>query len=62
MKDIRDKTGKVIGRIQDTGDVVNLYEVPSCRLKGRYIKSSDKTFDEHGHFFGFSDQLMRLLN
>jgi hypothetical protein len=62
MKMIRDGDGRIIGKIKDAGSVVNLFDGATGHLKGRYVRSADKTFDYTGKFVGYGDQLMRLLD
>ena len=61
MKIIRDEMGRVIGQRIENGNVSNLRDGKG-KLKGQYIKSSDKTLDGTGHFVGNGDQLLRMLD
>jgi len=60
-KYIRDGMGKLIGQIVESGDVVYLRDQKG-HLKGKYLKSSDKTFNEQGNYVGPGDQLLRMLD
>ena len=44
----------------NSGNVVFIHDEHG-HLKGQYVKSADKTFDEKGHYAGTGDQLLRLL-
>lgn len=61
MKLIRDNLGRLIGQINESGDVVYLRDEHG-HLKGTYIKSADKTYNGHGQYFGPGDQLLRCLD
>ena len=61
MKLLRDGKGQVKGRINETSDGETIFD-KNGMYRGRYIESSDKTFDEKGHIFGSGNQLPGLLN
>jgi len=53
--------GRLIGQIVENGNVDYLRDGKG-HLKGKYLKSANKTFDGEGHYIGPGDQLLRLLN
>jgi hypothetical protein len=61
MKFIYDWRGRVVGRIQDFGNLKYLFNQRG-QLRGTYLKSVDKTLDGKNHYFGPGDQLIRLLD
>jgi hypothetical protein len=58
---IRDNMGRLIGQRIENGNVSYMRDGKG-KLKGQYIKSSDKTLDGKGHFVGNGDQLLRMLD
>ena len=60
MKLLRDGKGQVKGRINETSDGEMIFD-KNGKYRGRYIESSDRTFDEHGRPFGNGNQLNGLL-
>ncbi len=62
METLRDKNGKIIGTIRESGGVMKLYSVGG-RMLGSYDKSSNKTRDASGAVVATSGNLLvSLLN
>lgn len=60
MQILRDKYGKVLGKIQDTGNSLRLYDSQG-KYRGRYDKKTDKTYDGYGGLVGVGNLLTMLL-
>jgi hypothetical protein len=61
MKYLRNEKGQLIGQIQETENQTFIRD-GAGRLKGRYLKSVDRTLDGQGRFRGKGDQLLRMLD
>lgn len=60
--DLRDKYGKVVGRIMESGDkTIRLYDSIGA-YAGKYDPSNDSTYDKYGAYFGSGNLLTMLLN
>jgi hypothetical protein len=61
MKFIRDNKGRLIGQVQECGNVTFIRD-GNGKPKGQFIKSANVTLDEKGRYFGNGEQLLRLLD
>jgi len=60
--DLRDKYGKVIGRIMNSGNGdLKLYDSIGAYI-GSYDSSNDTTYNKYGAYYGSGNLLALLLN
>jgi len=59
--DLRDRTGKVIGRILESYDkTIKLYDSIGA-YAGKYDPATNSTYDRYGAYFGSGNVLTMLL-
>jgi hypothetical protein len=60
--DLRDKNGKIVGRIMESSDkTIRLYDSIGA-YAGKYDPSSNTTYDKYGAYFGSGNLLTMLLH
>jgi hypothetical protein len=60
--DLRDKNGKVLGRIMKSSDgTLRLYDSIGA-FKGSYDPRTDSTYDKYGAFYGSGNILAMILS
>ncbi len=60
-QELRDRSGKLLGRIHEKGDGKQEGRDPSGRLKGTYDPKSNETRDPSGSLVGRGNMLSSLI-
>lgn len=61
-RDIKNRNGKIIGRIEERGlQMLHIWDA-NGNILGRYDTVGDMTYDKNGNTVGRGDQRMLLLN
>lgn len=58
---LRDRSGKLLGKIKDKGNILELRGA-NGRLLGRYYVKENKTRDDNGRLIGSGNLLSSLIN
>jgi hypothetical protein len=58
---IRDNQQRPICYVDDSGNVVRLYDKYGSKLLGNYNKSSNETYSVNGRLIGRGNQLLTLI-
>ncbi len=61
MEYIRDKNGKQVGLIRESGANRYLMDTKTGRQIGKYDANTNKTYDYNGNFYANGDRLLSLV-